>query len=587
MPIEISPSKLHKAVEVAEADLKNMRIFRNDALREFTGRFYNTAKDDRERPINLTNHFVSTIVPHLANQNPKHDVRTDFWHLRAEARLLSMALDRLSEQLDLVGVSRRNLMEALIAPCGIVKVTLRAGSEQMKIRGRWVDLGQPCVQRIDFDDYICDMSARDFHDIAWEGHKYLVTRAEALEFAGFDDEARAVIEKIPSYDKGERDEHRPHTPDDRYELLDLIQLQDVYLYDETETIVVTMPCDGYRNVFLREELYEGPGRSPFERLELCPLPGRAMGMPPIAMMREQGEILTDIMNKITDQARRTKSVLAYEAAGEDDALHLSRAGDGDTTRVDNLSAVEHFQLGGVQAPLVQYAGQLLSFYNMQSGSPDVLAGSPGQSGSKTATEYSGRLANANVRIQDFSETHSRFHDRVSGKLAFYLVTDPFIRLPMVHRIPGAEDIELVYDAQTRQGEPDQFTYRIKRRSMQQQDPAIQTARMNELFGTVMNAAQVQATTGLIDAAAVARRGGDGLGIEELDEIVLDPMLQQFAMMAATPDAQAGAMGGKGRPATAPGAGGGGRNRYAVGDDEGARETQGQVRGAYEPAAGGA
>jgi hypothetical protein len=70
----------------------------------------------------------------------------------------------------------------------------------------------------------------------------------------------------------------------------------------------------------------------------------------------------------------------------------------------------------------------------------------------------------------YNSVHA-FAKRVEGKMAWYLMANPFLQIPMIKEIPGvAGGLSLVYDNQTRDGDHLDYNFEIEPYSMQGRTP---------------------------------------------------------------------------------------------------------------------
>lgn len=161
--------------------------------------------------------------------------------------------------------------------------------------------------------------------------------------------------------------------------------------------------------------------------------------------------------------------------------------------------------------------------------------------------FQGLQANAMGVLEDYHEVHDEFENKVSDVLAWHGLSDPLMSIPMTHRLPGGELVQVVFTPSQRKGEHIHFRHKIVSRSTGRVDPNTRFQRMLALLDAILKAAEVSmATGGLIDVAGVARIGGQMLDIRQIQQIVRDYMLQQELMARAqtTPPASRGQIAGQ-------------------------------------------
>ncbi len=530
----MTAGRFGQAVKDANDFMRPYRQARRDALEELVGPHYPGEQNRAERSVNLIAHSLQTLIPHLASNYPRYNVKPKSIALAAEALTLELVLGDVSRELDLVRRSHVWLLDALLGPCAVVKIGLKVGADLVKVDGRLFDPGMPYVERVDLDDYVFDTSARSWDEVRWEGHRYRVSRQVAMQSGLFDPK---IIESLPpvsaqrnSTQDGERVEDMAGDHFDRQrrnDFVDLVELYDVAVYDNGETVLLTLPGNAPESAqgFLRVQTWEGPQRGPFERLEFFPLPSQPLGLPFVSSMMDMHHAIAAISNKLVKQAEHSKKVLAYRRTSDEDAKRIADAPDMDSVAVDDPDGVQMIDMGGVHESLMAAYPQLWGMAQIGASLPDMLSGA---SDSDTATEYQGRMAQASSRVGHLGKIHEAFHSRIASHLGFYLTTDPFIQRGAIHRLPGGEQIELKYDAATKRGGYPDFAFEIQARSMQAMDPAVRARRFNEAMGLMLQAAQVaisnvQLGVAPLDLAAFARTLGQMYDMPEFAEMVADPI----------------------------------------------------------------
>lgn len=537
MPL-LDPRKVHRATEHSDTVLQPFREKYAQALANYGGMHWGNPKAGVPQPLNLTHRYVNVIASHLAAGNPKHDVRTQRMQLRPHALLESLALDHLGNEINRVKTTRDMILMALLGPCAYCRVGLRVGSNTRTIRGITYDLGQPYIQPISFDDLIIDPAGRCREEFMFEGYRYRSWRENWLNLpkGELTEYGASVIEKIPGLGsdgqidmrEGERVNNEV-TAQDRFDLVDTIELMDLVIYDEGRSWVVTMStnkdhCEDYLQI--RE--WNGPGMGPLERLEFDPVPFQRFGVQPVARAWEQADLANEMLDKISEQMKQLKVILAYRKSAKDEAEQIKDAPSGSMIGVRELSDVAALPFDTTNPQIMPFLQMMTGFWDMATGHVDVLGGGDAQA--DTATEYSGRQANAGVAINDMNRVLEAHESRVSGKLAWYGRKDPFMQKALLKRLPGGEFFEVAYTPEQREGDFEDFTYKVRNLSMSSlhNDPQVRQRRIVELMQTAVLLAEAEQTTGgMVKAAAALRVCAREYDIEELDEIVQEPGFQQM------------------------------------------------------------
>lgn len=541
----VTAKQLKRAIAHSDVRLEPHRRQRLEAIKDYRGRFYGGNEGHRRQPINLVNRQMCVLAAHLTAGNPINDVRTERLEFRAKSLLLQLALGHLDRKLDRARISRRMLLDSFVSPCLFARVGLRAGPELVTIDGQNYDRGQPYYLPISLDDMIYDPAARCDDEAFMMGHRYRVNRERALEsgvFAGYED----CIRNLPAVHQRERatvaSEGTPGASDEEaYVTGDMVELADIALYDDDIVYMATVPVgEETPDEYLRVDLWEGPERGPFVKREFTPGIDSPFGIPPIAQAREQAELINETVEKLSEQIRNLKTILAYRPGHDDTAKAVEEAEDGKALKVnDPKNDLGVLAFNTVTPGLDQFAALMLNLWNQQTAGIEVLGGADLAGGKKTATEYAGQTSTASMMVADLAREHEAFETEVTKRLAFYLRSDPFIELPLIHRLPGGELVQVRYSPDMMEDEHGDFTYKVRSLSMraETQDPIIRQRRVIEMVVAFAQVAQVSAATGnIIDFAGTVRVLGREFGIEEIDEIVGDPVMAALerAMYASVP-----------------------------------------------------
>lgn len=506
-------------------------------------------------PLNLLNRGINVLMAHLAGQPPKPEVGTDIGALRPESKLLELALTRLLAQLRMDDVIRQVVFDALVSPWGVVRRGMKAGQELDQIDEQTIRAGQPYVRRVSLDDYVLDPTAERLSSRRWDAERYRMSIDDIEASPAFDS---AVVRKLREYgDNANNDEAmegergrvlmdltrlRDSDPDDA---LRRVELMDVAWYDDDGGVTIATMC-GRRPLdeFLRVYKWQGPEPGPFDHLCFQPIPDNPIGVPFAANALEQAETAASLMLKYVEEVERSKRILLYPRGQDDIVDAIGDAEDGDKIGVDDPAAVQVAELQGQIGGLLEAIGAVQSWWNIGSGNTDVLGGA--SSGAQTATEFQGLQANASVVLASMQSEADRFWSRCVEHLGWYLTTDPYVQIPMVHRGQGPDAIELEYSAEAREGEFQAFAFKVRPgTSRLRLDPNVQIQRLAQF--PQLSAAAMQAemlSGGAWRSFPFIREIAELLGIEAADEIIADEMMLavQMATQRATQPTQPGVVG---------------------------------------------
>lgn len=490
----------------------------------FDGKYEGKAYADRPKPLNLTFRGANVLVAHLAANAPKHAVKARRVELKGEAMLHSLRLDYLNTDLDRVNISRRSLLNTLLRGRTVTRVGLRAGGELVKLYGHSYDPGNPFLKIVPNRKHVYDFTAPSRQAMRWEGERFMVPRSMLLDSGIFN---RKMVEKLEAvHDQPTTEQERDaqvlgtSRKDAAAYIEDMVELLDVVFYDaDGNWTIATMAANPdeiedylsiqtiepiQEGVFIWEEFYP----SPRDEIDSISWGG---------MTQVQTLIASRLMNKIVDQAENVKNlILAGMAVLEGEENAVTNAPDGSVVKVQDPKDWNQIQFGNLSADLTTLLGMVQGWWNVQAGQVDELAGSG--EGGKTATQSSSDTANAQTVVGALKQIHLEVEEKRSRALAQHIMNDPRPAMTMALKIRGGEMIQAPYSPLQMRGNVSSFEYKIRPKSMPAQDPNVLMRRLIEFITLMM-------PTGSVQPHVAARIFGDQSGIDDMDELVPDPVEQ--------------------------------------------------------------
>lgn len=531
----ITPADLAKKINADHRNLEPFREKKRYAIKEANGAHFGKG-DQIGRPINRLAQAQATLVPNLVMESPKHRVRTARAELRGEAELLELALDTLYRDLDMVQVMREVVLDAIFAPLGIVRVGMATGAEQVKYDDWREPRAHPFVARIDFDDYVYDTTARCRREMKYEGHRYRVPKQYAIDSGIFGhstvpgaanpEEAVAMLTSAAAIHDDPKGEDRGARTSDRWELADLIELWDIAVYDAGQTWLVTVlgnpeglepAADGK---WLMCEPMNATRQRPYLTLTFVDVPNSPLGRPLAADWMDLHDATVVASNKAMNKIKTGKTNFGFRPEGEDDALTIRDAPDGQFVKMADPEAVKQFEIGGITKEDIEGLNWLGNAWAEASGNLPLQGGQDSAASTGTATAAQYLQANSTTTIRDKQDRVRRFHIQIDTFLGEYLTTDPGIDMPLPYRLEGGESITVNYTAAMRQAGPVDVNFDVEPFAEAGMDPNVRIARVGEFLTQVVNMIPgMQA--GLIQPSGMVSLGRQEYGIENLDELIPD------------------------------------------------------------------
>ena len=511
---------------VLDTNFRRMSVMRSSRVRflnQMVGRFYakvqaGTNEELKAAPVNLLHTAVTTVVPNLVFNNPQALVSTDVLEYREYGSVLELATNKLIKEMDFRMTLRKCVIDSIFA-AGFLKVGLATSDRIISIDGVDVNLGQPFAERVDPDDMILDMGARDWDEQSFIANRFTVNKEDALR-QGFDPD---IIQRASTrFDnpKGLREASSisgsATRGNDR--LFEKIDLVDIWVPSEQKVFTMAWQPGRGATEFLRVSDHAGTEKGPYHMLGYTFVPDNILPVPPASIWYDLHILANRIARKIARQADRMRRVLLYDGESLDDAAVVRDSMDGETIRVNNVEGVKSVDYGGTTEDAYVYMDWIKRQFSEQAGALDQLSGQGVDAPTLGQSEI--LAANASVRLADLQSMVSNFVGNAATDLAFFLHTDPLIELPLIRRTQGRDE-QVFYTPEMRQGTFLQYGITIEPFSMARQDPNVKVRRLLE-FATAAVPAAAQAAQLLGPAFKVDRyllTIAKHIGLEDVDDWV--------------------------------------------------------------------
>jgi hypothetical protein len=546
--------------EAAKNGFKRLRNFRGARLlfiKAYAGQYYDRSHGVLgDEPLNLAFTAIRALVPNLITRNPKNMVESEYLMYRPYGKLLALGLDLISKRLKLPETLQRGLVDAIFT-MGIFKVGLMNSNSLVYFGEDTVDPGTLYVDTVDFDDFTFDPATRQLRKASFLGEKIRVERDEILASGLYDN---AMIEKLPSSmevlnsQKSVRDlsasQLNQRLTDKLHDSIDLLEL---WLPDPD--VIVTLPFMSSTNgKFLREESFNGPEDGPYAFLTLTPpVPDNPIPVQLAGIWHDLHTMGNRIAKKTLDQAEAQKDILGYQRQYADDAQEIVDAKNLDAVAMQDPAGAQMFSFGGQNPQNERMTAQILQWFDQFSGNTSLLGGTQVQTNVATVANIMSQ--NALTGVMYMKDQAYRTTKEVLQKCAWYLHTDPLIRLPLIQRdvIPAEYDItdeeirmisparvqetQIFLTPEVRRGDFLDFAFNIEQDSMA---PINAQARLQQLNALAINiipaaasAAQVCAQMGTpFSFERFVVRIAKLMGLDWIDEIFQSPELVASMMRMA-------------------------------------------------------
>ena len=453
--------------------------------------------------------FVRSLVPRM----PRAMITTVDLQSKPLAADFELALNLIPGEIDLAGTLRRVVTEALFS-FGIVKIGLHTTGE---ILGH--EYGESFVDALTIDDYFLDMTAKDMHQIQYEGNDYWPTLRSVMEDDSFPMKRKSGLQADTDAFIGESGEVRADgiSRDGSAEAYERrIWLRDVWLH--AEGIVVTYAVKQNRR--LRTIDWEGPENGPYRKLGFTDVPGNLLPLPPVALWRDLHELANALFRKLGNQADNEKSVLGFQGDNDGEVTNFKNANDGDGIHYQGQDP-KLLRAGGVNPNTLAFEQVVHQMFSYFGGNIDALGGLAPQT--ETVGQDKLLAESASAQMRDMAGKTTDFAKAIFQDLAYYEWNDPVGERTLEKPIPGMEGATLPvqWGASAKRGSMDRFKFEIDIYSLQDDSPSQKLQRlgfiMERYVGPLMP--EIQRTGGQLDAQAVLALVAKLADFPELAEIV--------------------------------------------------------------------
>ncbi len=529
---ETDTSRLVEAMRAARQSLLRYRTERREMVRQFVGKHWSDEGSAERVNLNLLSLYVNVVGRNLIAKNPRVLLSTFDRGVKPTVAAMQTWANKEIERTYLASTLSRVVTDALFS-IGIAKVALAAPAQAAHL-GWSQGAGQPFCQRVDLDDFVFDVHARDFHEVSFIGHRYRVP-LDAVRDSRVYGPARKKLE--PTEDKDYNDEGderisllgRSQHAGSNEEFEDMVDLWEVYLPRERTILTLALDSglteprtDGGVEP-LREQGWLGPECGPYHILAFGVVPGNAMPKAPIMDLVDLHEAVNRSLRKVIKTAERSKEVTGVQGGALEDGSRIMEANDGDILRVDRPELIKNFITAGMGlAQQTAVMTELKNLFSWAAGNIDMMGGLSPQS--KTATQDQLLAQNASKAIADMQDRTLDFTASTIKALCWYWWHDPFLTQKSSYSLPGLPGVSMtrqVTPQMRRQGRFEDLDIRVDPYSLRHQSPQERLQGLNTILETIvlpmMPILQQQGIT--IDLHRTLQKMGEYMDMPELPELL--------------------------------------------------------------------
>ena len=562
MPVEVNASKISTVVKEGFERLSRYKKARALFIKDYVGQYYNAMSGlSGETPINLVFLALRVLIPNLIMKEGVNKVTTDILAQKEYGELLGLALNKSQKQRKLKKILRAGCVDMAFA-MAIFKTSIAASGELLPVgKDINIDPGQIYTSLVDFDDFVFDPLCRRLEEASFLGHNTRIQRQVLLDTDGWNHD---LVRALPKASLQNLDSRRIEQLTQRngpqsqmYELQDYVNVVELWI-PEAEAICYTPnPYQTSFDDFLKMDDYYGPAEGSYTFGALSPpVPNNPLPVAPVGIWRDLNAMANRIMKKAIDQADSQKNIVLYDPAFGDVAQAVIDAYNNESIACSNPDAVKVVSFSGQDPANEQMVQSLFTWFNLIAGNPTQMGGmkSPTKKGAISATEVSALQSNAAVTLEDMRDITYDIHAEISKKEAWYIHTDPLIKVPLTKRETGKEPIQIWLTPEQRQGDWAEYTFSIVKRSMLVLEPNLRAKRMMEFYTNVIPAVMMSASQAMqmgipFNVPRALMQAAEEMGIADaLAEVFEDPTFRKrmdYFMMMGPKDAGKGILSPKG------------------------------------------
>jgi len=526
-------------------------------VRQYVGMHWSEEGTSEKVPVNLISLYVTVVSRNLIAKNPRVMLSTfDRQNKPAVSAMQSWANEEIG-RMRLQNTLKRVVLDGLFS-LGICKVALATPADSATVAWNLV-AGSPFAERVDLDDFVYDMHARDFTESSFIGHRYRVPLDVVKDSRIYDSSRRTLEPSIDAAFNLEGDERismlgRSYYGQDSEEFEDMIDLWEVYV--PRHRLVLTL-VDQYMvgvqgmadikdnpnaQMALRVQKWLGPDGGPYHLLQYGTVPGNAMPKAPIQDLVDMHDAVNRMYRKAIRQGERQKEQLLIAGGSMEDGKRIQEAGDGDVVRCDNPERAQVRSFGGPNQANLGLGTHLKDLYSWLAGNLDMMGGLAPQS--KTLGQDQMLEQNASRAIADMQDGTVDFTAGVIKALCWYWWHDPFKVMKTKAMLPGLPSMGIqrtVTPQQRMRGRFEELEVEIDPYSMQHSTPQSRLAALNQIVqGIITPMMQFLQQQGIgFDANAYLQKVGAYGNMPDLvDIITIQPPPQPDKQAAGAAPAEA-------------------------------------------------
>ena len=491
-------------------------------LKLFCGQHYNRKLDaGRNQSMNLIRTAITTLASSVTPDNTSIDITSKHREVFPYGLELATATNQVAESIAAQKAIAMAILQTFYS-MGIIKVGHDRESAKYfvmeGVEGRLTDM---FLDFILFDDWVHDVTARWLPECRFMGHEYALPLERVLDSKEFKNTENLQSDTRANVTAS--GEVRTDATDEQYGVEDIVYVRELFL--PVENVVITTPRAKSQQHRLMRRVDKKD--TPFHLLSFFDVLGSVMPLPPGADLIDLHEQVSDAQWKLRLQMLEQKDWWAVQGGSAGDANTILKVRHGQVVKLQNPQMIQEFHSGGPSSQISAFVGNLMNWFNWNSGNINLTGGLAATSETLGQEEI---LANAASTYQrNMGRRVQGFVTGILKAIAHMVHTDKTIELKLLKRIPNSNiSIPFTYKAGKRDGKWlecvfSMLAYGAKHLSPNEQYTALRRL-MQDFILPLVQTGQIA-----LKGPEMVREAAKCLGYQQIESVV--DMAESPSMMA--------------------------------------------------------
>lgn len=432
-----------------------MEFFREErvrGVRHLAGNRYSRNAARKVTYINLISLYVNIVSRNLISKNPRVSLSTFDKSNKPSVDAAESWINQELVRMDFASTMQRIVLDALFS-VGIGKVCL-ATPEDAAVSGWGLQAGRPYISRVDLDDFVFDVRARDFSECTFLGHRYRAPLDVVRENPHFNKKARDRLKPSQEIQYNREGDERIFSIGRDFlgydeDLYDMVDLWEFYLprekliktFTEDDLSGPSSAWDGGEPIALGEKPWIGHDSGPYPILAFGIVPGNIFPKGPVLDLIDLHEGHNESYRKLMRQAANLKVVTACSRNNPEDGEALRTAKDQDSVPLFDPKAVSQVVQGGPHAGLWQWARSVSEDFMRMGGNLLTMGGLAPQAGTLGQEELLAQQSNG--QVASMQDATAAFVTKCADCMLWYQWHDPELVMRAKMNDPNLPDLDTV------------------------------------------------------------------------------------------------------------------------------------------------